>query len=139
MRLTTGVMAPSYRNNEIVGGRHAGDRAQAREARSHAVRRGPAMICPSCQRQNPHDANFCLSCGTRLAPSCSSCGIALPSGSQFCHRCGRAVAAGAGPPSHAGSPGSYTPKHLAEKILTSRSALEGERKQVTVLFADLKG
>ena len=36
-------------------------------------------------------------------------------------------------------PRSYTPKHLAEKILTSRSALEGERKQVTVLFADVKG
>jgi len=38
-----------------------------------------------------------------------------------------------------GSPQSYTPKHLAEKILTSKTALEGERKQVTVLFADLKG
>jgi len=37
------------------------------------------------------------------------------------------------------SPESYTPKHLAEKILTSKSALEGERKQVTVLFADMKG
>ena len=37
------------------------------------------------------------------------------------------------------SPETYTPKHLAERILTSRSALEGERKQVTVLFADLKG
>ena len=37
------------------------------------------------------------------------------------------------------SPGAYTPKHLAEKILTSKSALEGERKQVSVLFADLKG
>jgi hypothetical protein len=40
-------------------------------------------------------------------------------------------------PAHA--PLTYTPPHLAEKILTSRSALEGERKQVTVLFADLKG
>src|SRR5215831_13790459 len=97
------------------------------------------MTCPSCQRQNPPEANFCLRCGTRLAPSCSSCGTALPRGSRFCYGCGRAVAAGAGPPSHAASPGSYTPKHLAEKILTSRSALEGERKQVTVLFADLKG
>jgi len=37
------------------------------------------------------------------------------------------------------SPDAYTPKHLAEKILTSKSALEGERKRVTVLFADLKG
>jgi class 3 adenylate cyclase len=45
----------------------------------------------------------------------------------------------AGPPRQLGTPDSYTPKHLAEKILTSKSALEGERKQVTVLFADLKG
>jgi class 3 adenylate cyclase len=37
------------------------------------------------------------------------------------------------------APDAYTPKHLAEKILTSKAALEGERKQVTVLFADLKG
>ena len=42
-------------------------------------------------------------------------------------------------PTRAREPLSYTPQHLAEKILTSRSALEGERKQVTVLFADLKG
>jgi class 3 adenylate cyclase len=37
------------------------------------------------------------------------------------------------------SPDAYTPKHLADRILTSKAALEGERKQVTVLFADLKG
>jgi class 3 adenylate cyclase/tetratricopeptide (TPR) repeat protein len=47
--------------------------------------------------------------------------------------------AGAAPEARFTSPESYTPKHLAEKILTSKSALEGERKQVTVLFADLKG
>ena len=47
------------------------------------------------------------------------------------------AAAPAGPPEQA--PLAYTPKHLAEKILTSRSALEGERKQVTVLFADVAG
>jgi tetratricopeptide (TPR) repeat protein len=56
---------------------------------------------------------------------------------KFCHACAHPVAASAGTPSR--SPDSHTPKHLAEKILTSRSALEGERKQVTVLFADLKG
>src|SRR5215831_11540305 len=48
-----------------------------------------------------------------------------------------AAAAPAGTPAPA--PLAYTPPYLAEKILTSRSALEGERKQVTVLFADLKG
>src|SRR5215510_9114263 len=60
-----------------------------------------------------------------------------PPANQFCHHCGQALAA---PPTTAtrfASPLSYTPKHLAEKILISRSALEGERKQVTVLFCDL--
>jgi len=49
------------------------------------------------------------------------------------------VPASAPAPDHGRAPLTYTPPHLAEKILTSRSALEGERKQVTVLFADLKG
>jgi class 3 adenylate cyclase len=47
--------------------------------------------------------------------------------------------AGLTPGDRFASPESYTPKHLAEKILTSRSALEGERKQVTVLFVDISG
>jgi hypothetical protein len=53
--------------------------------------------------------------------------------------CGTPVASQATAETRFTSPESYTPKHLAEKILTSKSALEGERKQVTVLFADLKG
>ena len=97
------------------------------------------MTCPSCQRQNPPESNFCLGCGARLALTCASCGTFLPGGSRFCNRCGTAVAAEAGAPARSASPESYTPKHLAEKILTSKSSLEGERKQVTVLFADLKG
>src|SRR6185503_4934388 len=72
----------------------------------------------------------------------SSCGAKVEAGSKFCDGCGAPLAAapvsGLGP-SRFAAPESYTPKHLAEKILTSRSALEGERKQVTVLFADLKG
>jgi class 3 adenylate cyclase len=63
----------------------------------------------------------------------------LPGGARFCLQCGQAVAAGTAAPSHSPAPETYTPKLLAEKILTSRAALEGERKQVTVLFADLKG
>ena len=64
----------------------------------------------------------------------------LPAGAKFCPECGAAVGR-ARPPRQPrfASPESYTPKHLAEKILTSKAALEGERKQVTVLFADLKG
>jgi hypothetical protein len=86
---------------------------------------------------------FCGRCGARLAALCSSCGFANPAGFAFCGKCGaRVVAAPAATPQGSQafvSPRSYTPKHLAEKILTSKSALEGERKQVTVLFADLKG
>jgi class 3 adenylate cyclase len=97
------------------------------------------MNCPRCGQPNPRESNFCLHCGARLAQACPACGADLPPGSRFCNKCGGPVAApSAGPPRFA-SPESYTPKHLAEQILTSRSALEGERKQVTVLFADLKG
>jgi len=53
--------------------------------------------------------------------------------------CGASVAAQTTAEARFTSPEPYTPKHLAEKILTSKSALEGERKQVTVIFADLKG
>ena len=95
------------------------------------------MTCPRCQQDNPPHARFCLGCGARVALTCGSCGAELPGGARFCLQCGHAVAAGTSVRSPA--PETYTPKHLAEKILTSKAALEGERKQVTVLFADLKG
>src|SRR5262245_42984535 len=94
------------------------------------------MKCPRCQRDNPAPARFCAGCGTRLAAACVACGAVLPTGARFCPQCGAAVAATNAVRSPA--PRTYTPRHLAEKILTSRPALEGERKQVTVLFADLK-
>ncbi len=97
------------------------------------------MRCPSCQHANPADSNFCLGCGERLALVCGSCGTSLPAGSRFCNKCGASVTAEAGVPARFISPETYTPKHLAEKILASKNALEGERKHVTVLFADLKG
>jgi class 3 adenylate cyclase/tetratricopeptide (TPR) repeat protein len=75
----------------------------------------------------------------RLALTCSGCGAELPAGVKFCNQCGQALATKPAVEGRFASPDSYTPKHLAEKILTSKSALEGERKQVTVLFADLKG
>ena len=98
------------------------------------------MRCPRCPQDNPPHARFCLGCGARLALTCGSCGADLPGGARFCLQCGQAVTAGtAAPVVGSPAPETYTPKHLAEKILTSRAALEGERKQVTVLFADLKG
>src|SRR5262249_12530112 len=94
------------------------------------------MKCPRCEHANPQGARFCEECATPLARTCSNCGTALSATAKFCHACAHPVAAVASPPSP--SPESYTPKHLAEKILTSKAALEGERKLVTVLFADLK-
>ena len=97
------------------------------------------MQCPQCQQQNPPQAKFCLECGVRLVLLCAQCGTALPAGAKFCLECGQPVDAPPTTSSRFTAPEAYTPTHLAEKILTSRSALEGERKQVTVLFADLKG
>lgn len=96
------------------------------------------MRCTRCQQENPPQAKFCLECGTALALKCAACDNELPHAAKFCPECGQAVSQPA-VGSRFFSPGSYTPKHLAEKILTSKSALEGERKQVSVLFADMKG
>src|SRR5262249_14304055 len=76
-------------------------------------------------------------CAAPLASVCPSCGAANSPGNKFCGQCGTPLAKAT--ESRFESPDSYTPKDLAQKILTSRSALEGEREQVTVLFADLKG
>jgi class 3 adenylate cyclase len=103
---------------------------------------------------NPERVKFCLECGTPIARRCESCGSDLPAGAKFCGECGAELqGSGSGVQGSgsnlttnnlttnnlARSPRSYTPKHLADKILQSKSALEGERKQVTVLFADVKG
>jgi class 3 adenylate cyclase len=96
------------------------------------------MLCPSCGHENRAGRRFCVQCGAGLDLTCPSCGASAEPGERFCGECGKPLAEAAKavrPP----DPRSYTPKHLAEKILTSRSALEGERKQVTVLFADVKG
>jgi class 3 adenylate cyclase/tetratricopeptide (TPR) repeat protein len=77
-----------------------------------------------------------------LPPACASCGALLPADAAFCDACGAALspAPAAGAPARpAREPSAYTPRHLADRILTNRSALEGERKHVTVLFADLAG
>lgn len=100
---------------------------------------GSSLKCLRCQQDNPPGSNFCLGCGAHLGAICGGCGSHLPAGSRFCNKCGTPVGEESAEPAPFASPVSYTPKHLAERILTSRSALEGERKQVTVLFADLKG
>ena len=97
------------------------------------------MRCTRCQQDNPPQAKFCLECGTALGQKCVKCGTELPTGAKFCPECGQSVSPQPAAASRFTSPETYTPKHLAEKILTSKTALEGERKQVTVLFADMKG
>ena len=112
------------------------------------------MSCSTCGFQNPAGTKFCGECGAYLGASCSTCGVENPPGFRFCGQCGARVQgpgtsdqglgirdreSGTGDQPPVLSPRSYTPKHLIDKILTSRSALEGERKQVTVLFADVKG
>jgi class 3 adenylate cyclase/tetratricopeptide (TPR) repeat protein len=97
------------------------------------------MQCPRCHAENRVGRRFCGECGLSLAWTCPACGFLNEGNEKFCGGCGADVAPGGATERSSPSPQSYTPKHLAERILTSKAALEGERKQVTVLFADLKG
>jgi class 3 adenylate cyclase/tetratricopeptide (TPR) repeat protein len=93
------------------------------------------MQCSRCGQDNPAQARFCLECATPLGRSCANCGTSLPPTAKFCFECAHP----AGTTGEHSFPATYTPQHLAERIINSKAALEGERKQVTVLFADLKG
>ena len=94
------------------------------------------MNCARCGHANSERAKFCTECGVAFERRCARCGTELSAVVKFCGECGAAAAPSSQPTRHARA---YTPKHLADKILQSKSALEGERKQVTVLFADVKG
>jgi len=93
--------------------------------------------CPQCRHENGAGWKFCEQCGAALARACASCGGELSASARFCPACGTPAAAA--PQARSAASAAYTPKHLAERILTSKAGLDGERKQVTVLFADLKG
>jgi adenylate cyclase len=104
--------------------------------------------CPSCGRPNRPEARFCGACGAELETTaiCERCGAENPPGQRFCDACGSPLSAGpASAPAEAAADGgggparSYTPESLAAKIKAGAAALEGERKQVTVLFADVAG
>ncbi|MGH7820729.1 MAG: zinc ribbon domain-containing protein, partial [Candidatus Binatia bacterium] len=86
------------------------------------------MRCPSCAFDNSTGIKFCGNCGAPLKLHCTGCGFENAAAVKFCGECGKPLVVGAGA---APDPRSYTPKHLVERILSSRSALEGERKQVT--------
>jgi len=95
--------------------------------------------CQACGHLNRAGARFCATCGEPLAEfvSCPHCGASNPGAQKFCDRCGTPLIERVAVPGP--DPRSYTPDHLAEKIHTAKGSLEGERKQVTVLFVDVKG
>jgi len=106
------------------------------------------MKCPKCQFENPEDSMFCGECGSSLELEvvCPNCGSKPPQGFKFCNKCGQNLSVPLEP-----SPKDlsfdeklakiqrYLPKGLTEKILAQRDKIEGERKQVTVMFCDMEG
>ena len=95
------------------------------------------MRCPHCRHETRERARFCGTCGASLesSVSCPRCATINPLGQKFCDACGESLASAGGASERDAR--AYTPRHLVERILTTRSALEGERKQVSVLFADV--
>src|SRR5262245_1188464 len=96
------------------------------------------MPCSACGARNPAGAKFCGSCGTALAAACPRCGHQNAASLRFCTECGGPLATPVAEPQFA-SPQHYVPRPLAAKIRAGRADLEGERKLITVLFADVAG
>jgi class 3 adenylate cyclase/tetratricopeptide (TPR) repeat protein len=102
------------------------------------------MNCPACQTENPENRKFCRECGAKLVLICPECKVENLPGDKFCGECGQPLQ---------GSPASkdlsfeekiskiqkYLPEGLTEKILSQRDRIEGEKKQVTVMFCDMEG
>jgi len=95
------------------------------------------MICSKCQAELPDSAKFCNKCGNSLIIKCPKCSTENPPDSFYCLDCGNELRKPGDEPVDYSQPQSYTPKHLQDKILTTRSSIEGERKLVTVFFADV--
>ena len=104
------------------------------------------MKCPKCGTDSPEDAKFCGECGAKLEIACPQCGKKNPLGGKFCFDCGQHLSVPpTSPPKDLSSDEKiakirkYLPKGVTEKILSQRDKIEGERKQVTVMFCDMKG
>ena len=96
------------------------------------------MECPGCQTPNPDENRFCTVCGTALPSVCPRCGAPSAPEARFCGACGASLAAGApAPPAGEDRLARFVPRALAEKIRATRGQIEGERRQVTVVFCDL--
>src|SRR6266567_2746065 len=98
------------------------------------------MDCSACGASNPSESQHCRNCGVVLVERCASCGELVPFSNRFCGHCGaQRKSAGFGTDGDSMAAPIHLPQHLAQRILDSRGALEGERKQITILFADIKG
>jgi len=105
------------------------------------------MQCPKCQHENREGAKFCNECGHKFELKCPSCGGINPQGSKFCDECGNDLTTPSLEPpikelsfdEKIEKIQKYLPKGLTEKILSQRDRIEGERKQVTVMFCDMEG
>ncbi|MFC1896160.1 zinc ribbon domain-containing protein, partial [Thermodesulfobacteriota bacterium] len=104
------------------------------------------MKCPKCGFENPEGTKFCGGCGTKLERTCPQCEHSNPPHFSFCGECGHNLTAPSKPPpkelpleDKIVKIQRYLPKGLTEKILSQRDKIEGERKQVTVMFCDMEG
>jgi hypothetical protein len=123
---------------EVENARLVSGRAWRYARTRSLLRPGPAMRRPTCQHENSAQAKYCEEWAAPLVRACTRCGVQVWSTAKSCAQCGHLLKPVADDPRFA-SPESYTPQHLADKILTARAALQGGRKRVTVLFADIKG
>jgi class 3 adenylate cyclase len=104
------------------------------------------MKCPKCQFENREGVRFCEQCGAKMELECPNCGAKIPLGSKFCGKCGHNLTLPSEPvpkdltfDEKLEKIQRYLPKGLTEKILSQRDRIEGERKQVTVMFCDMEG
>ena len=104
------------------------------------------MQCPKCQFENPKGVKFCVECGKKIELICPECGFPNSPNFKFCGECGHSfIVSSKRPPNELSFDEKidkiqkYLPKGLPEKILAQRDRIEGERRQVTVMFCDMEG
>src|ERR1041385_149409 len=109
------------------------------------------MRCRQCQTENREGAKFCSECGAPLDRVCSACGSTNPPGAKFCNECGAKLDAAPSPPAAVPLPAPETssdlnarltraaPPSFLDKLRQLPAQAPGERRKVTILFADLKG